>query len=582
MSNRDARSGPAALALAEEAVHLVRSAPLWCWAAYLCGTVPFTLAALFFWNDMAHHAGAEERLPWMALLVTVAFVWMKPWQTLYCRGLAARARREDPSGAGIGLRTVLVQTLVQPTAWVVLPLAALVTFPFPWIYGFYQNMTVLDDGSEPSARALARRAWTQALLWPRQHLILLWLLSPAPVLFAGALYLALVPVLLSVIPDWTHGFVWVYAVIAIVTVIPLAPLGIVLALNFYATLQMAPGMLKTLLGIETLFVQSEGALEHSTLYAVLCALVCLCLDPFMKAVYVLRCHYGESLRTGEDLRAALRALRAGPPAVLLVLAALLAAPGAAAQEVDSATIAPAALDEALRDVLAGAEYVWRLPRDTSGDTDEVSLLQGYYRGVADTLKAALKKIGDWYEAFQEWLDRASGRRPDRARDGSAWPLAMHAAGYLLLALLLAAAVLLLLVLWKRRHAGAVEAVAVGSAVTPDLNDESTSPDDLPEDGWTRLALELLQKGETRLALRAFFLAGIAALAGRGLLTVARFKSNRDYLADLERRAHAEPGVPDAFRENMRRLESVWYGSHPATDDLADTFVDTHRRMLGHG
>jgi hypothetical protein len=56
--------------------------------------------------------------------------------------------------------------------------------------------------------------------------------------------------------------------------------------------------------------------------------------------------------------------------------------------------------------------------------------------------------------------------------------------------------------------------------------------------WTRLGREFRQRGELRLALRAFYLASLSHLAAKGLVTVARFKSNRDYERELRRRGHA--------------------------------------------
>ena len=70
---------------------------------------------------------------------------------------------------------------------------------------------------------------------------------------------------------------------------------------------------------------------------------------------------------------------------------------------------------------------------------------------------------------------------------------------------------------------------------PDIADENVRADQLPEDGWTKLARELLERGEFRLAMRAFYLASLSHLAARNLISIARFKSNRDYERELRRR-----------------------------------------------
>src|ERR1700733_8371753 len=97
---------------------------------------------------------------------------------------------------------------------------------------------------------------------------------------------------------------------------------------------------------------------------------------------------------------------------------------------------------------------------------------------------------------------------------------------------------------NRRKSAIVAAEAIQSA--PDLRDENVGADQLPEDGWTKLARELLAKGELRLALRAFYLASLAHLADRNLINLARFKSNRDYERELRWRAHALPALVGVF------------------------------------
>jgi hypothetical protein len=96
----------------------------------------------------------------------------------------------------------------------------------------------------------------------------------------------------------------------------------------------------------------------------------------------------------------------------------------------------------------------------------------------------------------------------------------------------------------------------------------------------RLASELLERGEPRLALRALYLGSLAHLASRNLVTLARFKSNRDYERELQRRSHAIPGLLPAFQENVSALEATWYGRHPVDQDLVARFRDNFQQMKG--
>ncbi|MEZ5434587.1 MAG: hypothetical protein R3F31_26160 [Verrucomicrobiales bacterium] len=66
----------------------------------------------------------------------------------------------------------------------------------------------------------------------------------------------------------------------------------------------------------------------------------------------------------------------------------------------------------------------------------------------------------------------------------------------------------------------------------DLESEEIMASQLPENEWARLARERFQAGDFRLAVRAWFLATLSHLGDRGLVTVARWKSNRDYQIEL--------------------------------------------------
>ena len=46
--------------LIEEALALLRCASVSAWGAYCVGTLPFVLAFLYFWSDMARSAFAHE------------------------------------------------------------------------------------------------------------------------------------------------------------------------------------------------------------------------------------------------------------------------------------------------------------------------------------------------------------------------------------------------------------------------------------------------------------------------------------------------------------------------------------------
>src|SRR5213075_875373 len=136
-------------------------------------------------------------------------------------------------------------------------------------------------------------------------------------------------------------------------------------------LATVPSLLKMLFGIETAFTRSFWGLLNTTFVATSGALTYLCLDTLVKAVYLLRCFYGESLHTGEDLRAELKPLLSGASGaavrsiLLIFLASVTPLNAVAAPEnppyvvpVAPSGIAPSDLDRSIEQVLKQPRYNW--------------------------------------------------------------------------------------------------------------------------------------------------------------------------------------------------------------------------------
>jgi hypothetical protein len=73
-------------------------------------------------------------------------------------------------------------------------------------------------------------------------------------------------------------------------------------------------------------------------------------------------------------------------------------------------------------------------------------------------------------------------------------------------------------------------------------------------------------------MRAFYLASLAHLAARNLISIARFKSNRDYERELSRRGHSFPELLSLFGQNVLSFEKIWYGVHDITLDAVNQFA----------
>src|SRR5687767_3193791 len=257
-------AGQPALDLIEEAVALLRRAPAEALFIYLLGAIPFWLGLLYFLSDMSRNAYAAFHISESSLAVALLYLWMKCWQTVFCRRLRTilAEQPDEPWTAGRITRMVLAQAAWHPFGFLFRPIAVVITVPYGWVVFFFQNLTVLGDGNVE--RSLGARAWWQARLWPRQAHVALGVL-------------------------WIFGFfVWI---------------------NVVAVLGLAPFFLKMFFAIETAFSRSVDAYFNTTFVTASLALTALAVDPLWKAVFVLRCFRGSALRTGEDLAVELKQAR---------------------------------------------------------------------------------------------------------------------------------------------------------------------------------------------------------------------------------------------------------------------------------
>jgi hypothetical protein len=530
-----------ALDLVEESFHLLRLASPGTHATYFVGTLPFILALLFFWSDMSRSPFADQRLTSAAFGLTLLFGWMKICQTIFAARIMAQLSGEPPprwTATRLWKMTV-AQMILQPFGLLLLPLSLVLLFPFGWVYAFFQNSTVLG-ASETAVVPLLAQAWRQARLWPTQnHGVILML--------KGLSFIVLFDLLLG----WA-GFVF---------------------------------LLQSFFGIQTAFTQSHWAFLNTTFFAVIVGLLYLCMDPLVKVIYATRCFYGDSLHTGRDLKADLQNFKLSPATALAALLFLTACPAFAVEKNDataaprpsaleSASISPAELNQSIEKVLRKREYTWRLPREKDL-ADKSSRENGFFKKIAEWGKA----VQDGIDKFIKWLTR--GKKPNMSVPGNAqhWFIVMRGLTLLLILALIFAAVWLLVKVWRRYERDhAVVLSSLASGPNPDLNDESVRADQLPEEGWLRMARELWAKGEFRLGVRALYLASLAHLAERRLLTIARFKSNREYQLELSRRAHTEPELLDLFSSNVCVFERIWYGAHAVSAELFEQFANNLERM----
>jgi hypothetical protein len=444
-------------------------------------------------------------------------------------------------------RILFSQFALQPAGLFLLPLALVTVLPFPWVYAFYQTLTARADAESGGLRNLLKKSWREARLWPGQNIQLL----------------------------------------AIMTAF-----GLYVFLNWTTVCYVLPGLVKLLFGVESMFTRSGESLLNTTFFAAMFCLTYLCVDPLLKAAYALRCFYGESRQSGEDLKADLRqfTLPARSLAATLTLVATLfgavagfGAPAASSPTPQSSppAVSTPQLDRAIQDTIHQRKYTWRAPRNKANEPEvktDGGVISRFIERVRDML-------GKWFKGFGSWLERllrkifgGQSQTAPTPSTGYNWILLLQFLLWVLVAAVLAGITLFLyrIVRDRRRR----DAIIASEPIQPlpNLADENVGADQMPEDGWTKLARELLGRGDFRLALRAFYLASLANLAGRNLITLAKFKSNREYERELGRRGHAFPDLLSRFGQNVSIFDRSWYGLHEINGDQVTQFAANVERI----
>lgn len=522
------------LELIEEATGLLKVSP-GALLIYYLGTVPFVIAFLYYWAEMSGSTSARSNSSLGALGLTALFLIMKTVQSRFTCAVreSLAAGLDEPWTRRRWLNCFAIQTIFQPWGLILIPAAALLLLPFAHVFSFFQNLLVTGAGLRPWKQA-ARDAIRMAGYWPASN----------------------------------HG-----------TLAILSLFSLVIYLNGWLLLLNVPFLLKTLLGIESVFTMGGFDFGNGTL---LMGTLCLCylfLDPLLKTIYVLRCFHAESRQTGIDLSVDLKRLFRRAAVVILLLFSTLSFPTRTRAQEGSpspvAAVPPPELDDSIEEVLNRREYRWRLPPK---DAEETGTQQkGFISQMLDDLfnkvRQAWRDLCKWWDDLMDKLKRyfKRDREPDdETHKGfgnfSGWYGSAQVLGYVVLTLVLIGVAIFVIRQMQLRGKSRVTAgLYAGPLKAPDLEDEQLLASDLPEDEWLKLGAEMLQRGERRLAVRAYFLAIIARLSRLSYLTIARHKTNRDYDRELRRRARGRDDLQQAFARAISVFEEIWYGEHSVND-----------------
>ncbi len=531
-----------ALEIVEEAAFILKRNILTVLPLYYIGSLPFVLSFLYFWTDMGHNGYAEENIVFESLCLTCMFIWMKCWHAVYCRKVDSIIRLHSSPRYSFKqvLRMISTQSFFSGTAVIVFPLAIAAAVPFGWVYAFYQNISICDDGEKPIKKIFSR-AWQGASTWPGQNYLILCIIS-------------------------------VFSVFIL--------------LNICILLYYFPGLLKTLTGIKTILSMSGTSVLNTTFLIVAIGLAYLVIDPLLKAVYTLRSFYILSLKSGDDILTDLIHLKRvgkGISYMLIFIIFTVFAGSSIASEKAASNNEPSGSQKMISAEDMGAaidrvskqrEFAWRMQKEKIVSEDEENAFDHFLSDVKDFIRPAMrfleKKIGELFKK----LFLSEGR----SKSSGLWKGNAHLILYLIIALL---ACILAVVVWRQYKKRKPSLKITGESIpaVPDLTDDFVDPVELPTERWLNMGYELMKEQSFRLALRAFYLAILSQLAEKKLITIARYKTNFDYILELRRRGHEHNELISIFSGDVKVFDRSWYGMHEVTGTELDGFINDHERMV---
>lgn len=544
-----------AVQVLEEAFHLVRSVDLYYFWIYFCGTIPFAVALLYFVADMSRSYTADRDAAFNAAVVTVTYFWMRFCQARFCLGI-----RETISPGFISrnkgkkrFQQVMSLFLLHSIQAPLLLIGVFLMIPLGWVIAARENLSALaladTEPARPLRDLLADSYRHSHYQWAQNHGILL--------VFC---FLAL--------------FMWI---------------------NLVGTCVMLANLGKAIFGIESFFTLNPlAAVLNSTFVLGTFLLTYLILSPLMKAAYTLRCFYAESQTTGADLLSRLASaaekrkngMAHGAPSLQLVLVALAVSSFSLTHplQADETPNAEEFRQEIER-TLEQKKYQWQLSRRTAGDEiapDDRSWLSARIQELAESINRVVKSITEWIEnSLEEMSKRERGGNSRGASSDTKVFQGLSSTMSIALTVLVIGLILWIVFALYRKHKSTVEVELEEEGLSGpiDLESEDIVATQLPEDEWMRLAREQLGQGDRRLAVRALFLATLSNLGENGVLRIARFKSNRDYRSELERKMRREVDLLEAFGRNTGLFERTWYGLHEVSDEMVEAFLSNHGAIV---
>ncbi len=525
-----------ALDVIEEALLILRSIPSYWYLLYLVGTLPFVFGFIYYWTEMSHNVLTDNSIVTLSFLLAILFIWMRCWQSIFMRFIQAYVCGESVCNYNFHIigRLIVAHIILQPCSIILRLLSWILLFPFSWVYAFFQNVIVFAGEEDNRLQNIYHESLKQSILWQTQNIMFIIISS---------------------------AFRFVIFINILLCTITIAYL------------------LKTLLGINTLYSSGLWYVGDTTFLVTVLALTYLCSDPLIKTFYLLRCFYGTSINRGRDIKADLQNLIKGKTLLLFCIIgfsictfclsqnALFAAQQSNNPVVTNHIVSNQNLDKAISSELQHPKYKWKFPKERSRSKD-ISRPK-FIQQIVDWTGNKFRAIVNWTRNFLK-----ISPKPD-AKETSIWLDILTAGKTIVIILSGVVLIVLFAILAKYNFFRRIneQKDVLGISVPPDIKDANITADQLPEDEWVAMAKDFLIKGERTLAIRAYFLSTLSHLGQKKLITIKLFKTNRDYLNEVIKKTHVFPMLFAPFSQNVKLFEHAWYGLHEVTNEILEKFVN---------
>lgn len=517
-----------AVRLIEDALVLAKRMDSTVWLIYLSGVAPFFGLLLFELTDLAQNPFALERLGFLTFALALLYCWLHVCQSVFCGCLNAALTETDRPLRAHFAQAFAIQPALAASKLIVWPITLALLLPHFVVTMFYQHSLVPQGTPFQGLRSAMAEAKRDALYRQGQ-----------------AVWLLLLILLLRAI-------LWI---------------------NLFILLVSLPALWKTFSGQEGKLTRAPDLLLNPASMVALSTLAYIALDPVVKSAGVLRRFARQSEASGLDLRLRISLLR---PAAAVILCALCipfcrmaAAPSPSAS---ASTVSPDRMRDAIDRVFHDPHHTWDLPvvetrKPASGP------FTAFMDSIVDRIGKAwdnlVSAIASLIEALRHALSNSN-----RSAEPNAHPVSSFDGWAVIGVFTVLLAAMLLVAFWNRRKRLHPQAAATTALpATPiDISREAVHALDQPEDEWLKLAEQHRAAGNLRLALRALYLSTLAAFGLAGLISLARGKTNLDYLRELQRRAKRMSAdfIP-LFRSNLGLFEQSWYGAHAVTEETFERF-----------